>query len=166
MAGPQPLNATRGSLLGLLFDAPKTGWELVQEAKAGLARFWNVTQSHVYRELAVLEDRGLVRAGPAGPRDRRPFTITAAGKRAFHGWIMEQPGPEQLRFPLLVTLWFGRHLEDEALATIADKTRAEHSRRLDEYLRMETDDRHVGAVVSFGVHYERAVLDWLDELPF
>jgi DNA-binding PadR family transcriptional regulator len=161
-----PLNATQGSLLGLLHDAPKTGWELVQEAKAGLARFWNVTQSHVYRELGVLEARKLIKAGPAGPRDRRPFTITAAGKRAFHAWLNEEPGPEQLRFPLLVTLWFGHHLDDTTLATLAEKTRAEHARRLADYLRMDTDDPHVAAVVSFGVHYERAVLEWLDDLPF
>jgi hypothetical protein len=31
---------------------------------------------------------------------------------------------------------------------------------------MHTDDPHVAAVVSFGVHYERAVLEWLAELPF
>jgi DNA-binding PadR family transcriptional regulator len=162
----EPLNATQGSLLGFLHDGPRTGWELVQEAKAGLARFWNVTQSHVYRELGVLEQRKLIKAGPPGPRDRRPFTISAAGKRAFQVWINEQPGPEQLRFPFLVTLWFGRHLDAETLATMAAKTRVEHNERLASYLRMEADDPHVAAVVSFGVHYERAVLEWLDELPF
>jgi DNA-binding PadR family transcriptional regulator len=160
------LNATQGSLLGLLHDRPKTGWELVQEAKAGLARFWNVTQSHVYRELGVLETRKLIKPGKPGPRDRRPFTITAAGKRAFRQWINEDPGPEQLRFPLLVTLWFGRHLEGATLATFVDKARAEHGERLEHYRRMHTDDPHVAAVVSFGVHYEQAVLDWLGELPF
>jgi DNA-binding PadR family transcriptional regulator len=160
------LNATQGALLGLLQDGPKSGWELVQEAKAGLARFWNVTQSHVYRELGVLESRKLIRAGPAGPRERRPFTITAAGKRAFRTWINEEPGAEQLRFPLLVTLWFGRHLDDATLATFAAKARSEHAERLAHYLRMHTDDPHVAAVVSFGVHYEHAVLAWLDELPF
>jgi DNA-binding PadR family transcriptional regulator len=160
------LNATQGSLLGLLHDRPKTGWELVQEAKAGLARFWNVTQSHVYRELGALETRTLIKAGPAGPRDRRPFAITAAGKRAFRTWINEDPGPEQLRFPLLVTCWFGRHLDDATLATFVEKARAEHAERLAQYRRMHTDDPHVAAVVSFGVHYERAVLEWLAELPF
>ncbi len=160
------LNATQGSLLGLLHDRPKTGWELVQEAKAGLARFWNVTQSHVYRELGVLEARKLIRPGKPGPRDRRPFTITAAGKRAFRTWINEDPAPEQLRFPLLVTLWFGRHLDTATLATFVDKARAEHDERLAHYRRMQTEDPHINAVVSFGVHYERAVLDWLDELTF
>jgi DNA-binding PadR family transcriptional regulator len=160
------LNATQGSLLGMLHDGPKTGWELLQEARAGLARFWNVTQSHVYRELATLEKRKLVKAGPPGPRDRRPLSITAAGRRAFKAWLAEAPGDEQIRFPLLVTLWFGRHLDDATLATFVAKTRREHEQRLAEYDEIHTDDVHTAAVVSFGVHYERAVLEWLDALPF
>ena len=158
------LNATQGSLLGFLHDGPKTGWELLQEARAGLARFWNVTQSHVYRELATLESRKLIRAGQAGPRDRRPYTITAAGRRAFAAWIAEPPGAEQIRFPLLVTLWFGRHLPRQTLQSFVAAARAEHADRLAQYETIHVADEHVSAVVSFGVHYERAVLDWLDEL--
>jgi DNA-binding PadR family transcriptional regulator len=158
------LNATQGSVLGLLYGGPKTGWDLVQEVKGGLARFWNVTQSHVYRELTALEARKLVRPGRPGPRDRRPFTITAAGKRAFTRWIAEPPGPEQIRFPLLVTLWFGRHVDHETMADFVAAARADHGARLALYEQMTTDDPHVGAVVSFGVHYERAVLDWLAEI--
>ena len=164
--GNVKLNATQGSLLGMLADGPKTGWELLQEARAGLARFWNVTQSHVYRELAALEKRKLVKAGPPGPRDRRPLSITAAGRREFRRWLAETPGAEQIRFPLLVTLWFGRHLDDATLATFVAKARTEHEQRLAQYDEIETDDVHAAAVVSFGVHYERAVLEWLDTLPF
>ncbi len=162
--GNVKLNPTQGSLLGMLHDGPRTGWELLQEARGGLARFWNVTQSHVYRELATLEQRKLIRPGKPGPRDRRPFTITAAGRRAFAAWINEEPGAEQIRFPLLVTLWFGRHLDDATLAGFVAKARTEHEHRLAQYRAVDTDDPHVAAVVSFGVHYERAVLRWLDDL--
>src|SRR5437016_10718719 len=80
------LNATEGSLLGFLHEGPKTGWDLLQEVSAGLQRFWNVTSSHVYRELKVLEDRGLIAAGPQGRRDSRPYAITPAGRKAFAAW--------------------------------------------------------------------------------
>ena len=66
MPETQPLNATQGSLLGFLQEGPKTGWDLLQEAAYGLARFWNVTASHLYRELKVLEERGLIEAGERG----------------------------------------------------------------------------------------------------
>ena len=96
------LNATQASLLGLLYERPATGWDLLEEARRGLARFWNITSSHVYRELKTLETRGLVRAGAPGPRDRRPFSITASGRDEFARWIRQEPGHEQMRIPLLI----------------------------------------------------------------
>lgn len=163
------LNATQASLLGFLHDGPKTGWALLREVEGGLQRFWNVTSSHAYRELKALEQRGLVKAGEPGPRDRRPFTITRAGRTAFASWIREPPAHEQIRFPLLVTLWFGRHLDSETLAGFLATHRAEHEERLSMYRAALAGasglDPHVAAVVMFGIRYEEAVLGWLDELP-
>ena len=68
--GVTELNATGASLLGLLHEGPATGWDLLEQARRGLARFWNMTSSHVYRELKTLETRGLVRAA-------RPVRATA-----------------------------------------------------------------------------------------
>jgi DNA-binding PadR family transcriptional regulator len=158
------LNATQGSLLGFLLDAPRTGWELLQEVERGLSRFWNVTPSHVYRELRTLEERGLVRAGEPGVRDRRPFTITAAGRRAFQDWLRREPGPEQIRMPLLVKLWFGQHLDPDTLDGFLEASRADHERRLRLYERVAAPDPGTAAVVAFGVAYETAVLGWLDDL--
>ncbi len=161
---PAELNATQGSLLGFLFDGPKTGWDLLQEIERGLSRFWNVTPSHVYRELRTLQDRGLVTAGRTGVRDRRPFTITAAGKRAFKKWIAQEPGPEQIRNPLLITLWFGRHLDTETMTGFLASNRQMHEQRLRYYESVTPSDEHTGAVLSYGVAYEKAVMTWIDDL--
>jgi DNA-binding PadR family transcriptional regulator len=162
------LNPTQGSLLGFLHDGPLTGWDLLQRVDAGLSRFWNVTPSHVYRELRALESRRLIKAGPPGARDRRPFTITAAGRRAFKSWIAQAPGAEQMRIPLLVTLWFGRHVEPDVLAKFLAASRDEHARRLRYYRsvakKIAADDPHTRAVVDFGIAYERAVIGWIDDL--
>jgi DNA-binding PadR family transcriptional regulator len=159
------LNATQGSLLGFLHDGPKTGWELLQAVETGLSRFWNITPSHVYRELHTLRERQLVTAGERGTRDRQPFAITPAGRRAFKRWIEREPGPEQIRFPLLVTLWFGGHLDDEALSAMLAASEAEHEERLRLYKGIAASDRYVEAVVSFGIAYETAILEWLRTLP-
>jgi DNA-binding PadR family transcriptional regulator len=162
------LNATQASLLGFLHGGPATGWDLLEEARRGLAKFWNVTPSHVYRELKALEANRLVRAGAPGPRDRRPFAITAAGRRAFAAWIHEEPGFEQMRIPLLVTMWFAGHLERATLQGFLDLHRAEHERRLEEYRAVATGaprrslDPNVAAVVDFGIAYEEAFLAWID----
>jgi DNA-binding PadR family transcriptional regulator len=167
MAEPSPatpLNATQGSLLGLLSDGPATGWELLQRVESGLSRFWNVTPSHLYRELRALEQRKLVKAASPGVRERRPFSITPAGRKAFRAWIARPPGPEQIRFPLLVTLWFGRHLDGQTLSRFLTLSRQDHEQRLGLYEHISASDDHVGAVVAFGIAYERAVLEWLDGL--
>jgi DNA-binding PadR family transcriptional regulator len=161
VAGEPDLNATQGALLGFLCDEPLTGWDLLARVRAGLSRFWNVTTSHVYRELRNLEDRGLVQAGPAGARDKRPFTITAAGQAAFRTWISQPPGPEQIRYPLLVRLWFARYLDPATLAGFIAAERLDHAQRLALYQGINAPDRHTAAVVGFGIAYERAVLGWL-----
>lgn len=164
------VNATQGSLLGFLHERPKTGWDLLQEASLGLARFWNVTASHLYRELKVLEERGLIEAGELGPRDRRPYSITPAGAAAFAEWIAQEPGPEQIRIPLLVSLWFAKHLDDATLAGFIASHRDVHEQRLAEYREVARNvggrDPHVEAVVKFGISYEEAFLEWLAALPF
>ena len=159
------LNATQGSLLGFLHDEPKTGWDLVREIEAGLDRFWNVTSSHVYRELRA--PRGL----RPGHRRGRPGRVTAVPSPSpppaggpSGGWIAEPPGPEQIRFPLLVKLWFARHLEADRLAEFFDAAAKDHEGRLSLYRDVEGsldpgDDRT--SVVRFGIAYEQAVLDWL-----
>ena len=168
MPDPADVNATQASLLGFLHDGPKTGWELLQEVERGLQRFWNVTSSHVYRELRTLETRGLVRAQEPGPRDRRPFAITPAGRAAFRAWISQEPAQEQIRFPLLVTLWFGKHVDRDTLRDFLAAHEKEHRARLALYrdVAKHANDEYVDAVVQFGIEYEKAMLRWLERLPF
>jgi hypothetical protein len=101
-------------------------------------------------------------------RDRVPFSITEPGRREFREWIRRPPGAEQIRFPLLVSLWFGRHLEPSRLAAFVEEARHEHGERLDLYESLDgyldTDDPYRDAVIRFGIAYERAVIGWLDEL--
>ncbi|HWI05063.1 MAG TPA: PadR family transcriptional regulator, partial [Acidimicrobiales bacterium] len=124
------VNATAASLLGFLHERPMSGWDLVATAEALIGDFWSVTRSQVYRELATMEAAGLVVAGPPGPRERRPFELTDAGRAAFQAWLREPPGPEQIRYPLLLTIAFGRHLPPERLAAFITEHRQVHEERL------------------------------------
>lgn len=162
------LNATGGCLLGFLHEGPKTGWDLVTEIQHGFTHFWNVTPSHVYRELKTLQASGCIEAAAAGARDRQPYTITAQGRRVFAEWIRRPPGTETMRIPLLVTLWFGAHLEPQLLREFLSRHREINQSRLDYYRRVPAELRdtnpYLAAVVDFGVAYERAVLDWIHHL--
>jgi DNA-binding PadR family transcriptional regulator len=168
--GNRGLNATAASLLGFLHEKPMTGWDLVATAQAVIGDFWSLTRSQVYRELAAMEADGLIRTGTPGPRDRRPYEITDAGRAAFRAWIEQEPGAEKIRYPLLLTLAFGRHLDPQMLASFVASHREIHAARLAFYEALRADagqalDRYAHATLDFGIRYERAVLDWFDHLP-
>jgi DNA-binding PadR family transcriptional regulator len=163
---PRPLNATAASLLGFLHSGPQTGWDLVATAQGSIGSFWSITQSQVYRELAAMAEAGLVTAGEREARDRRPYTLTDAGRDAFAEWVAQPPDPELIRFPLLLTVAFGAHIPPEVLAGHLAHHRDLHARRLAEYEALgHLDDPYAQATLDFGLRYERAVRDWFEALP-
>lgn len=116
----------------------------------------------------AFEEGGLIEGGERGPRATKAFSITDAGRAAFAEWIQREPGEEIIRFPLLVTLFLGRHLDDATLAGHLAKHRRIHARRLDEYRELYAcvaDDPYLSATVRFGIVYEEAALGWFESLP-
>ncbi len=116
----RPLNATAASLLGFLHEGPMTGWDLVAVAQQRIGDFWTLTQSQVYRELAAMAGAGLVELGRPGPRDRKPYLITEAGRAAFREWIDREPALEQIRFPLLLSIMFAGHTSPVMVHRVAN----------------------------------------------
>jgi len=164
--GVRPINATAGSLLGFLHDGPASGWDLLRIARMSIGRFWSITSSQVYRELASMETDGLVVGAAAGPRERRAYRITAAGRQRFSAWITEPPGDEQVRIPLLLLVSFGRHLPPALLADAIEGFAARHTTRRAEYHDAlgTADDPYLRATLAFGARYEAAVLAWCDDV--
>ena len=164
------LNSTAASLLGFLHDGPMTGWDLVATAQRRIGDFWSLTQSQVYRELTAMAEAELIRAGERGPRDRQPFELTDAGRAAFREWLNREPGSETIRFPLLLMLVFGSHLEPGQLQAFVARHRALHAEQLAGYeaqraaLDHDARDPFAVATLDFGIAYERAVIDWFDHL--
>jgi DNA-binding PadR family transcriptional regulator len=166
------LNSTAASLLGFLHEGPMSGYELVATAQRTIGDFWSLTHSQVYRELAWMAEAGLVTAGERGSRERRPYTLTAAGRRAFAEWVDRPPGAETIRHPLLLTVRFGRYVPAERLAAFLRQHREAHAERLRQYEadaaalgRADRDDPYQAATLAFGMAYERAVIDWFANLP-
>jgi DNA-binding PadR family transcriptional regulator len=164
------LNATAAALLGLLHDGAMTGGQLMAAAESRLGPFWTTTRSQVYRELPALAERGYVRTGKPGPRSSQPYSITAAGKRAFSRWLSEPAGRDQLRNPLLLRSAFG-HLHSEGqLAELYDTQAESHAARLAE-LREELkeakkgDDPFRTATLEFAITYQRALIKWVEAAP-
>jgi DNA-binding PadR family transcriptional regulator len=164
------LNATAASVLGLLHRGPMSGWDVARLAEVVLGDFWNVTQSQVYRELRHLEAEAMVAAGAAGRRDKKPYTITEKGRAAFGVWIRREPGPDLIRSPLLLMVFFGSHLDPLHRQRFLAIQRLRHEQSLDEYrralARLSESEPDLAKVLHFAIFHEEAVLrwfSWLDE---
>ncbi|HEY2947061.1 MAG TPA: helix-turn-helix transcriptional regulator [Micromonosporaceae bacterium] len=165
-----PINPTAAALLGLLHDGPMTGGQLMSAAEKRLGPFWSMTRSQVYRELPALADLGYVKLGKPGPRSSQPYSITAAGKRAFQRWLAESPGRDAVRNPVALRVAFGglhsaaqlrelygaaNEYHNEALASARDQARD----------AKKAGDDYGAAALEFAVAYHRAALSWLKAAP-
>lgn len=117
-----------------------------------------------------MADSRLIVAHETGPRDRRPYELTDAGRAEFQRWLHTEPGPEQIRYPLLLRIRLGEHLSNETLSGFVANHRQQHQQRLAQYQAVqpaaaEHGDPYALATLQFGIRYEQAVLDWLDSLP-
>lgn len=160
------LNATAASLLGLLHQGPMTGWDLARQAETIIGDFWNVSHSQIYRELRTLEQAGLVEAGPAGPREKKPFTITEKGQAAFTIWIRREPGPDIIRSPLMLMVFFAKHLDDTHRRRFMAIQRLRHEQTLDQYRKvcdtLAVDQPDLANVLQFAILHEEATQRWFE----
>lgn len=160
------LNATAGTVLGFLLDAPKSGYRLSRDIQALIGGFWHTTQSQIYRELAVLEDAKLIKSARAGARARREHAITPAGKTAFREWINAAPGEALVRDPFALRVFFAEHVEKASMLKHVQNVRALHENRLE---RLRQRDRSAAAgpvrrAIALDIRRAEMTLAWLDSL--
>jgi DNA-binding PadR family transcriptional regulator len=92
----------RAALLGLLAEAPATGYALIKEFAVSTSVIWPAPRGEIYRELARLEADGLARRdAKAGARGQRTWHITAKGRSELKRWLTA-PSDYTLRYePML-----------------------------------------------------------------
>ncbi|MFI1799741.1 PadR family transcriptional regulator [Streptomyces sp. NPDC020379] len=120
----------RHAMLGLLADRPASGYDLMKRFETSLSNVWPATQSQVYGELGKLAKGGLLEVAAEGPRGRKEYAITEAGRAELHSWLTE-PDPQQARrSDALLRVFFLNHLTPlEATAYLlgeADRAAGQH----------------------------------------
>jgi len=64
-----------------------SGYELAKAFEASVGSTWSASHSQIYPELNRLADDDLVTAGEPGPRGRKTYAITDAGREAVRHWL-------------------------------------------------------------------------------
>jgi DNA-binding PadR family transcriptional regulator len=81
------LVSLRIAALGLLAWEPASGYDLLKHFEKSMANVWPATQSQLYGELNKLADAGLIEVSDIGPRGRKEYRITDAGRAELRRWV-------------------------------------------------------------------------------
>ena len=121
------------AILGFLAIRPLTGYDLKKAFDNSVSHFWPATQSQIYRTLAELDADGLVTKEVVAREERlamKIYYIAAAGRAELQRWL-SAPVPEpDTREPLLIQLFFGGQVPDEALTGVIEDRIREVEERL------------------------------------
>lgn len=137
----------RYAVLGLLSEGPASGYELVREFAPATSLVWPAPRGEIYRELARLQTDGLAApSGEAGPRGRRAWRITAAGRAALRDWL-RTPSDLSLRYePMLKAVFLGALADADARAAV---------RRLQTDFQAELTRLRIAAAAPDSPHKQR-----------
>jgi DNA-binding PadR family transcriptional regulator len=95
----------RIAALGLLAQHPGSGYDLLKTFKKTMAHVWPATQSQLYGELNKLADAGLIEVSHIGPRRRKEYRITPAGRAELVRWVMNPQDDPPYRSPGLLRVF-------------------------------------------------------------
>jgi DNA-binding PadR family transcriptional regulator len=106
------------AILVCLTDRPMSGYDLAKTFDASIGFFWRASHQQVYRELAKLRERGLVKSSEieqTGKPNRIVHTITTAGKTALKVWSQKPSRVPSVKDELLVKLYALEHVDIPSL---------------------------------------------------
>ena len=160
------------ALLALLNKKPGTAYELAQRMRRPVGYFWNAGYGQIHPQLRDLAASGLVSdqlvPGP-GPHDKRVFTITAGGRTALAGWVVQPPAAEPTRDELLLKAYAIGSADPAAARRMLAEQAEVHRALLTEYQAIR---RRIGqvppahpdfgslATLRYGIGYQRHRLRW------
>lgn len=160
----------RHAALGLLAQAPASGYDLLRKFERSMANVWPATQSQLYGELGKLESTGLIEVCDIGPRGRKEYAITAAGRDELKRWMTSpQDDPAFRSAQLLRVFLLGELRPPEArefLHAMREFAEREHERyvqiRDNERWNDSDDSFFARAALENGLRYTRLQADWAD----
>ena len=163
------MTPTSPAILGLLSIVPMSGYDLAHAAEGSVGRFWPISKSQVYAELARLEPLGLVE-GTEIAQDRRPdkrvFHLTERGEQVLDSWLeSEDLAAPKFRLPFLLKVFLGHRTAPRHTAELLREVRAGALAQAEELGSVLPDMEHPDAAyarmtVSLLVRLAETIADW------
>jgi DNA-binding PadR family transcriptional regulator len=166
------------AILTALLEKPSSGLELTRRFDKSIGFFWPATHQQIYRELAKLEQSGLIRTVPqqtASRGQRKEYEVLPAGRAALLDWVGEQQDPKPVRDALVLRLRAAAVVGGVGLDAEIRRQLGLHERQLAEYQEIERRDfpaerlaadarlRLQHSVLRAGIGLETFWIQWLRE---
>lgn len=163
------------ALLTALAERSGSGLDLARRFDRSIGHFWQATHQQIYRELARLEEAGLIEAEPL-PETRgqkKIYRILPPGRDELRRWIpLAEDGPP-LRDALMVRIRAEAALGDSGLAVALNHRLAAHRETLLRYLDIEARDFSLpprsrsqalqGLILTAGIRNEQGWIEVLEQ---
>ncbi|RKS79805.1 PadR family transcriptional regulator [Actinomadura pelletieri DSM 43383] len=161
----------RHGLLGLLAEGPASGYDLARRFTEALGLVWPARHPQIYTELSRLETAALIEVDSHGPRGRKAYRITDAGRAEVRRWLTQVEVDHTFRMETLFRSYFFWLMEpDEVRAHLAEEERfyAEMARRLRGYAEAKDrgewgtggQARAMRIALEAGIRVNEALADW------
>jgi DNA-binding PadR family transcriptional regulator len=160
--------SVRHSLLALLSEGPKYGFQLRQEFEASTGDVWPLNVGQVYTTLQRLERDGYAESDDSDEDDRqRNYRITAKGDEELSHWLRTPPDlSEPPRDELVIKILVASRLPDVNVHDVIQVHRRYVVQVMQQWTRLKEDEDHLDLAFALAVDAELFRLDsvvrWLD----
>lgn len=167
------------ALLGLLMYEPKSGYEIKQIFEEVLGCFWFAQQSHIYRELPLMERKGWVNSEKIVQKnkmDKRVYSITDEGKSVFINWLKRFPKARlpRIRDEFILRFYFSSYIPLKDLSLQLGEYLLESKKQLeclkdfelmleDEKKNFSTNEFYWRSSIRACIKALAAKVDWAEE---
>ncbi|MGH9172399.1 MAG: PadR family transcriptional regulator [Acidimicrobiales bacterium] len=160
----------RHGILGLLAGRPMSGYDLTREFDLTLCNVWSAKHSQIYPELARLVAAGLIEQVDSGPRGRKVYSTTQAGRTEVLQWLRKDDPRRDVRVEAMLQGFFYWMLDSGEAAGLIEREREFHAEKLSTYESLRdsagwdwSDDRERRSqrvMLEAGIRYERGLVEW------
>jgi DNA-binding PadR family transcriptional regulator len=158
----------RHSLLALLSEGPKYGFQLRQEFESSTGEVWPLNVGQVYTTLQRLERDGLATSDDTDDDERQKnYRITAEGGEELSRWLRTPPDlSEPPRDELVIKVLVASRLPEVDVYDVIQVHRRYIVQLMQQWTRMKEDESHFDLAFALAVDAELYRLDsvirWLD----
>ncbi|CDM77505.1 hypothetical protein DSM43518_03551 [Mycobacterium marinum] len=158
----------RHAALGLLSQEPGSGYDLLKRFQLSMNNVWPATQSQLYSELNKLAAAGLIKSSDLGPRGRKEYAITDAGRAELYRWMTSPQQDPPVRNAALLRVFLLGQLDPsqarsylESLLSLSEQEKTHYERIRDAYDWAEDDDSFFArAALEQGLRWAQQEIEW------